>query len=51
LPGSIATGDFVRAALSIAALAIFAGSTCRSSLNDLDAHPDPVPSGVRAVRL
>ena len=51
LPGSIAAGDFARTALSIAALASFAGSSSRSSLNDFEAQPDPDPSGVRAVRL
>ncbi len=51
LPGSIALGFFERAAFSIAAVASLPGSSSRSSLNDLLAQPDPVPSGVRDVRL
>jgi hypothetical protein len=47
----MAIGDLARAALSIAAVASFPGSSRRSSLNDFDAHPEPVLSGVRAVRL
>ena len=51
LPGSMPTGLLERAAFSIAAAASAAGSSWRSSLKDFDAHPEPVPSGVRAVRL
>ncbi len=50
-PGSMLTGDFDRAAFSMAAAASFAGSSRRSSLADAEAQPEPVPSGVRAVRL
>jgi hypothetical protein len=51
LPGSIAAGLFDIAAFSIATAASRAGSSCRNSLNDRDAQPDPEPSGVLAVRL
>ena len=50
-PGSMPTGLFDCAAFSMAAAASAAGSSFFSSLNERDAQPDPVPSGVRAVRL
>ena len=51
LPGSIADGFFDFAAFSIAEAASASGSSILSWLNDFDAHPEPVPSGVRDVRL
>ena len=50
-PGSIPVGFLAIAALLMAVSASAPGCSSRSSLNDFDAHPEPEPSGVRAVRL